>query len=112
MRRKTMTRNQPTWLNETCPAWCIAEHGEHDHPDDREHESRRIEAPGVILTRTVTNGQIVHRVEAVHLDAIRHRHVGDDQDWVYVGDNSTWLDLSLETAKRLHSALSLTIDMG
>jgi hypothetical protein len=58
----------PTWLGETCPAWCTREHREDDHPEDRRHQSTaRIIA--VDVPTAAIPGETTQAVEvAVYLD--------------------------------------------
>lgn len=57
----------PSWLDEPCPRWCRAPHGEQDHPDDRRHrgEARHIE----VLATTPTGAQQATEL-VVHLETV------------------------------------------
>jgi hypothetical protein len=101
-----MSTNRPSWATAPCPAWCEAEHDEDDHPDDREHESKHHDVPGVVR---VDESAGTCQGEAATLDVVRHQHVGDHEQWVFVGDDRRWLDVSLETAMRLRDALTAVI---
>lgn len=39
---------QPSWMVAPCPSWCIREHREEDHVDDRRHQGRALEVPVVM----------------------------------------------------------------
>lgn len=45
--------DQPSWMAEECPAWCVREHAEDDHPEDQRHQGRAIEVDAVLASDAV-----------------------------------------------------------
>jgi hypothetical protein len=105
-----MAESKASWLRESCPPWCVATHREEDFPDDREHQGPVREVPAVLLSRTYPEpGRLVETAEATTLDVVRHCRAGSREEWVYIGDDEHRLDVSLETARRIASALAETV---
>lgn len=102
----TMAEGRPSWLDESCPAWCTREHREEDHPDDHYHQSEATVVPAVAgpgdtvpLTASLTATTLGVRVG---------RHVGDDLTWLVVEALEAprpRLVLTAESAGALHRAL-------
>jgi hypothetical protein len=67
-------------MAEECPAWCVRDHTEGDHPDDRRHQGPALEVPVVIASEAVpgTTGTLVTLV--VQLD----QPLGARDAWVRV----------------------------
>lgn len=80
---------RPGWQREPCPPWCVVEHAEDDHPDDRRHVSAGIEVPVMALVG-VLEGADGHRdrVEARRLVVCAQRRDGEPDTWLYVGDGT------------------------
>lgn len=97
--------NRPTWLQESCPAWCTGDHHQGDMVDDREHQSSSVEVPGVEQVTSVVGSLVERHQEAIALDIVLHQHVGEGEEWVFVGVDDRWFDLSRETAERLSASL-------
>lgn len=72
--------DQPSWMAEECPAWCVRAHAEDDHPDDRRHQGRGIEVPVVIASDPVPSARSTPLVLVVQLD----QPVGARHAWVRV----------------------------
>lgn len=108
----TQDRSNPSWLNEECPAWCIGDHHEDDHPDDRIHDSdgQTVSValhPSQRLTRAGDDG------EASELIIVTSRRAGDQAEWTYIGEADRarqYLNLSRDSARRLASALARHLD--
>jgi hypothetical protein len=90
-----MESSRPTWLDEPCPPWCLREHDEDDHPEDREHRGAAIDVAVV-----ATGEDAVPVTDALsHLDLVvqLHRRVGGPEEWV-----------SIEPAEARQPRLALT----
>lgn len=97
---------QPSWLNEACPDWCAATHGEHDHPDDRKHVSEGMVVPAVVAA--LRPGPEVRR--SCDLVVVMSRRVGLTETWVHIGEaegREHRLVISQETAARLTPVLDV-----
>lgn len=102
---------RPTWLTEECPAWCCKRHCDDDLPDDRVHETNEPTVPVTRIDhRLEPDGGVRRLLRASDFEIVRYRLVGDDEEWVYVGDGALreqHLEVSLESASRLARRLSL-----
>ncbi|WGX97977.1 DUF6907 domain-containing protein [Nocardioides sp. L-11A] len=90
-----MESSRPTWLDEPCPSWCLREHDEDDHPEDREHRGEPVD-----LAVVATGEDAVPVTDALApLDLIvqLHRRVGAPVEWV-----------SIEPAEARQPRLALT----
>ena len=47
---------------------------------------------------------------ATELGVVRYRYDSDDEEWIYVGDGRSGLDLSPESAQRLARAITALLD--
>ena len=81
-----MTGEHPGGDARVCPSWCVIQHHDQGHPDDLVHEGAHREVAAVSL--------------------VRYRYDSDDEEWIYVGDGRSGLDLSPESAQRLARAIT------
>ena len=72
---------QPSWLDTPCPEWCVRRHLEHDHPDDRLHQSEASVVPGVAGVPS-TDG--LRRRLATDLVVVASQHVDEESPWVRI----------------------------
>lgn len=94
-----------------CPAWCVLSHDDAEHPAEVVHEAVPCLVPGVVLERRVDGtGRPARRAVAAELSAVRYRYDTDNEEWVYVGDGHSGLDLSPETARRLAHVITALLD--
>lgn len=103
------SRPKPTWQTDECPTWCVTEHRENDHPQDRFHDSHGIYLPAILGIPDET--QADPAPEAVELLVVRSRRCGTNEDWVFIGEPDRprqRLLLSAESAARLITALATT----
>lgn len=108
----TQDQSRPSWQTEACPPWCVVDHREDDHPDDRVHDSasRHISAllhPSQRLAREGDGSEVSE------LLVVTSRRAGDEVDWTYIGEpdrSRQYLNLSRESARRLASALTRHLD--
>lgn len=102
---------QPEGGAGTCPSWCIIQHDNQDLPDDLMHEGAHREVPTVSLLRhRDQDGTPRRRAAATELSVVRYRYDSDNEEWVYVGDGRSGLDLSPESAQRLARAITALLD--
>lgn len=71
---------QPSWMAEACPSWCVRDHAEDDHPDDRRHQGGGIAVPAVVAGEPVPGASGEPLVLVVQLD----QPVGTRTAWVRV----------------------------
>lgn len=90
-----MESSRPSWLNESCPPWCLREHEEDDHPEDREHRGDAV-VIGVVASGAdeVAVGDLLRPIDLV---VQLHRRVGVPVEWV-----------SIEPAQARQPRLALT----
>ena len=90
-----------------CPAWCIGHDADApDKVDDHLHEATPVLMPCIALERiTDGTGSIQHYPAAVELSLVRYQHRTGDDIWLYIGDGSHGLDITLESARRLVKVL-------
>ena len=86
-----------------CPAWCISHDADGpDEADDHLHEATPALVPCIALERgTDEAGTIQHHPAAVELSLVRYQYRTGDDIWLYIGDGSRGLDISLESARWL-----------
>lgn len=91
-----------------CPRWCRAQHGDEIHPEDRRHESEIVVVPVVENARTSApagNGAAYRRADSAEVFLVIHQQLGEPDVWVGLGVDGRGMDLSLESAQRVHQAL-------
>ena len=96
----------------SCPGWCVGHDTDvPDGTDDHVHEATPALVPCIALERSTDDtGSIQRHPAAVELSVVRyHYHTGDDT-WLYIGDGSHGLDISLESVRRLVRVLGWYID--
>lgn len=113
----------PTWLVHPCPEWCVREHAQGDHPEDRRHQSAE---EVVVVVRGHFPG-----AEGTDPDAGPHaqedwlvvahgptagppaRPAVETAEWVHLGQvevRAGALDLTRDSAERLRDALTQCLD--
>jgi len=75
-------REQPTWLREQCPGWCVRVHREDDHPEDRYHQSEGSVLPGVVATHPTI--PLTASMEGLDLIIWAGRYVGESDAWLVI----------------------------
>lgn len=109
-----MPDSQPNWLTEECPAWCAGEHADQDHPSDRQHQSEQDWQPAIMLNRRLARdpaGAVRRDVEAAEFCVVAFRYAGDWQTWVAVANDDQRIEVTRESAHRLHAALGRLLDL-
>ena len=95
-----------------CPTWCIGHDADApDKDDDHLHEATPALIPCITLERTTNEtGTIHHHLTATELTLVRYQYPHDSDTWLYIGDGSHGLDITLESARRLVSALARYVE--
>ena len=95
-----------------CPGWCIGHNADAPGKDnDHLHEATPALIPCITLERaTDEGGTIHHHPTATELSLVRYQYRTGDDTWLYIGDGSRGLDISLESARRLVSALARYVE--
>lgn len=90
-----------------CPKWCCAQHGRETHPDDNRHESQIVTVPVVVLERVESPGgeRLLRHPDTAEVFLALHQHLGESETWVALGLDGRGVDLTLESAQRVHLAL-------
>jgi hypothetical protein len=97
---------RPTWLTEPCPHWCVAEHRQDDHPDDRVHRGESTTLAGFLAHGAVPTE---FEEEPAHLVIQVMRPVGGSTTWVEVRETEGArhrLTVTLATARDLGRLLT------
>lgn len=103
-----------TPLTANCPAWCIGHDA--DGPGgigDHVHEAAPALVSCIALERSTDGtGSIQCHPAAVELSLVRYQYRTGDDTWLYVGDGSRahGLNITLESARRLLSALAWYVE--
>lgn len=106
-----MTLERPDWLTEPCPSWCDGEHADQNHPDDRRHHSSYHVVPIIQQASSRDRTQLPgDDVEADQLNVLATRRVGARETWVAIANDQQKLELTPESARRLHAALGDLIE--
>lgn len=109
-----MTSTQtPTWLTEQCPNWCVRDHREEDHPEDRFHQSEAAVVPVVAGDGGARDRPIVaDSLNSTELTVRIGRHIGEAFTWLDMSPTegrSPAMVLSRDSARSLaRSILGLT----
>ena len=95
-----------------CPAWCISHNA--DAPgwtDDHLHESTPALVPCIALERTTDEADTIHHhPTATELTLVRYQYPRGSDTWLYISDGHQGLDITLESARRLVSALARYVE--
>lgn len=95
-----------SWLDGPCPSWCVREHAEDDHPEDRYHQSEPSILPAVAGSGDTV--PVTASLRSLTLAARAGRYADDDLTWVVVEsleDQQPRMVLTADTARRLVRAL-------
>lgn len=103
---------RPDWLTEPCPAWCDGEHVDQHLVADRRHHSGYhvvpiIQARGHWPTARQTRSD---DVEADELNILAFRDVGAWETWVAIANDRQHVEVTFESAQRLHRALGRLLE--
>ena len=104
--------NESQAIPPSCPAWCVGHDTDApDTADDHLHEAAPALMPCITLERTTDEtGTIHHHPTATELTLVRYQYPHDSDTWLYIGDGHHGLDITLESARRLVSALARYVE--
>ena len=85
-----------------CPSWCVRNHADQD-PDDHLHEGHTRLLAAITLERSpgTAPNTILRQAIATELTITRYQYPDDPDEWIYIGDGTHGLDLSVESVRRL-----------
>lgn len=97
------------WQSEPCPSWCVREHHDDDHRDDRYHDSETTLTPSAFALRDFDAGPGVWQVEMGEIAIVTSKHVETDTVVTFIGRDDRIghsLTMTPETAAQLAAALT------
>ncbi|HWJ08411.1 MAG TPA: hypothetical protein VNS46_03490 [Nocardioides sp.] len=107
----------PSWAGGPCPPWCVREHGEDDHPEDRYHQSE----PSIlsVVAGTGDTVPVTASLRSLTLAVRTGRYAGEELAWLVVealeGPQPRLLltaDAARALARGLHEQLAVLADDG
>ncbi|RRJ85701.1 hypothetical protein EG850_12320 [Gulosibacter macacae] len=103
---------RPEWLTEPCPIWRDGRHDDQEMTEDRRHHSEYQVVP--VIQRQVrwprgTRGA-GDEVEGDELNVLAFRDVGARETWIAIANDRQHVEVTLESALRLHAALGDMLD--
>lgn len=107
-----MSSKRPEWLTEDCPVWCDGDHGDQHLLEDRRHHSDYRIVPVIQHRADLSWGHppSPDDVDADQLNALARRDVGAQETWVVIANDAQRVEVTLESAARLHRALGGLLD--
>ncbi|MFA5607697.1 MAG: hypothetical protein WDA07_10970 [Leucobacter sp.] len=77
------------------------------------HRSEIIEVAGIVRTRhlDLNTGQVVRSAEPVTMNVLASRYLEDRRTWVVIATDERALEISIETAIELHTALGEVLSL-
>jgi hypothetical protein len=103
-------RSDPT--RDTCPAWCLRDHSDGDHPDDRHHQSAAELVAVLIGNPMLEPDDYAYPISAV----VRLvRRTGSDVTWLEVVSDEgpeVRLVVTTESAQRLVATIGRVLDLA
>lgn len=103
---------RPEWLTEPCPAWCDGRHADQEMAEDRRHHSDSRVVP--VIQRHVRWPRGTHgagdEVEGDELNVLAFRDVGARETWVAIANDRQHVEVTVESAVRLHAAIGMLLD--
>jgi len=98
------------WLTGPCPAWCREEHALQDQPRDRRHDTAPEHVPVIRLDRRLGETEVERVMDASEFMLGAYQYLDDSEVWVFVGDDEQHIEVSLESARRVHAALTRLLE--
>lgn len=100
-----------SWQRSACPDWCVIEHTEDDHPDDRAHRDAGREVRLALRARGFERGRLVERFPEETLILGRWQRDGESRVWYFLGtDSGTEYELSEASLRSLISELGKLLE--
>lgn len=101
-------QSRASWQAEPCPPWCVREHHDNDHPDDRYHDSDTTLVSAVMADRDRLGGTGRWTHETAELAIVTSRYDDTTQLITFIGRDDRpdqHLVMTPESAERLAQAL-------
>ena len=91
------------------PAWCAVDYHDEPHPEDRRCESEVVPVPTVMLFRfrSQVTGRIEQVADVADFSIVATQWAGDAEVWVRIGGDAQRIEVTLESARRLHRTLGV-----
>lgn len=106
-----MVTERPSWQVDPCPSWCAGEHGEHDHPDDRQHRSASFSVAVIARRTQLEPERLVRTAEPTEFEVGLSRSDGEQDTWLYIGEGPGMsIEISAESARRLLGVARARLD--
>lgn len=102
-------QSRASWQTEPCPSWCVREHQDDDHPDDRYHDSDTTVVSAVMADRDRGGGSGSWTHETAELAIVTSRYDDSTQLITFIGRDDRpdqHLIMTPESAGRLAQALT------
>jgi hypothetical protein len=75
-----LDRLAPSWLHESCPAWCVRVHAEDDYEEDRFHQSAPTVVPVIASCRG--DSPFTSSFESFDVTIRVGRYAGEVANWI------------------------------
>ncbi len=100
-----------SWQRSPCPEWCVIDHAEEDHPDDRAHRDAGREIPVRLRVSDFSGSQATEHLREERLVLGRWQRDGESRTWYFLGnDHGVALELSEDSARRVAEELARVLD--
>lgn len=106
-------QTRESWRSEACPSWCVKDHHDDDHPDDRFHDSAATRVPVIFAERDHEAGPGRWAHVPGEISIITSQHVESSEVVVFIGREDhvdQRLNLSVEGAARLAEGIERHLD--
>jgi hypothetical protein len=102
---------RPSWQVDPCPSWCVGEHLESDHPDDRQHRSASFSVAVIARRTELGPDRLVRSAEPTEFEVGLSRTDGEQDTWLYIGEGPGMsIEITAESARRLLGAAHARLD--
>lgn len=106
-------QQQPWWIADGCPPWCIEDHSLQEQSGDRIHQGYPRPTAAVQLRRVWADDPpptMTKELVADNIDVVRYRYAGELDEWVCISGDGGDIDLTVESARRLLEALRQVVE--
>lgn len=97
------------WQDSPCPSWCVREHNDDDHPDDRYHDSAVTEFGATVASRLPEQGPGQWQLDDADISIVTSVHACGSTAITFIGrgdDVTQSLTLTPESAEQLARSLA------
>lgn len=110
--RRGSVDEQRSRRSDTCPRWCVTQHDDADEGWDGHHASTHVLVP--VITPRVGQGfggNLERHVEATDVAMLAQRRADEPATtWIHIVGERQSLEVTLESARRLHGELGQLLD--